>query len=467
MNKHTVFDTDNVGKLLLKLTIPAFIGMAVITLYNVVDTIFVGHYVGKLGIAALSVVFPVQMLSMGIGHMTGMGGAALISMAIGSNEIRRAERILGNAITPTIVFSAILMIFGLSNTDFWLRLIGASESVLPYASDYLRIILIGMFFQTFAMAFNVFIRAEGNVRVPMISMIIGAVLNIILDAIFIIPLGMGVAGAAWATIISQLVSVIYCLYYYLAGRSFLKIYLKNLLIDWRILGSILAIGISSFIMMMATSICAIIINRVLNQYGGDIAISAYGIINRIVMFALIPGMVIGQGLQPILGFNYGAKRYDRGLKVIKIAITAATVCCMAAFIVLYFFPGFFARIFNNDPELISLTVYGARRIFVTMPLIGFMMIGSTMFQALGKPIQAFLSSVSRTVLFLLPAVLILPNYWQLDGVWLAFPITDALTFILILILFIPQIRQLVRLRKGQADKKDSLQAGRYEEAGSF
>jgi putative MATE family efflux protein len=449
MNKHTVFDTDNVGKLLFKLTIPAFIGMVVITLYNVVDTIFVGQYVGKLGIAALSIVFPVQMLSMGIGQMMGMGGAALISMSIGRGDKSRAERILGNAITPTIVFSAILMIFGLSNTDFWLRLIGASEDVLPLATEYLQIILIGMFFQTFAMAFNFLIRAEGNVRVPMISMIIGAVLNIILDAVFIIPLGMGVAGAAWATIIAQMVSVAYCVIYYLSGRSFLKIYLKNLLIDWRILGSILAIGVSSFIMMMAGSICAIITNRVLNQYGGDIAVSAYGIINRIVMFALIPGMVIGQGLQPILGFNYGAKRYDRGLHVLRIAIIWATVFCGIAFAVLYTFPEFFARIFNGDPELVTLTAYGARRVFIMLPVVGFIMVGSTMFQALGKPIQAFLSSVSRTVLFLIPLVLILPNYWQLDGVWWAFPVTDILTFSLVLSLFIPQIRQLVKLRKSQ------------------
>jgi putative MATE family efflux protein len=449
MNRHTVFDTDNVGKLLLKLTIPAFIGMVVITLYNVVDTIFVGQYVGKLGIAALSIVFPIQMLSMGIGQMMGMGGAALISMSIGKGDKTRAERILGNAITPTIIFSALLMIFGLSNMDFWLRLIGASEDVLPLAADYLQIILVGMFFQTFAMAFNFLIRAEGNVRVPMISMIIGAALNILLDAIFIIPLGMGVAGAAWATIIAQMVSVTYCVIYYLSGRSFLKIYLKNMLIDWRILGSILAIGVSSFIMMMASSICAIITNRVLKEYGGDIAISAYGIINRIVMFALMPGMVIGQGLQPILGFNYGAKRYDRGLNVIKIAIIWATFFCSIAFAVLYTFPEYFARIFNSDPELIALTVYGAKRVFIMLPVVGFIMVGSTMFQALGKPIQAFLSSVSRTVLFLIPLVLILPNFWQLDGVWWAFPITDVLTFSLVLSLFIPQIRQLVRLRNNQ------------------
>jgi putative MATE family efflux protein len=466
MNTHTILDTDKVGSLLLKLTIPAFLGMAVITLYNVVDTIFVGHYVGKLGIAALSIVFPIQMLSMGIGQMMGMGGASLISMAIGKKDVGRAERVLGNAITPTVVFSALLMIFGLSDTGFWLKLIGASESVLPYASEYLRIILVGMFFQTFAMAFNFLVRAEGNVRVPMIGSIIGAVANIILDAIFIIPLNMGVAGAAWATIIAQFFSVLYFVYYYRSGKNFLKVYVKNLAIDWQIQKSILAIGISSFVMTMATSICAIIVNRVLNQYGGDIAVSAYGIINRIVMFALMPGIVIGQGLQPILGFNYGARRYDRALKVIKIAVISATVCCVAAFIAIYFFPEVFIKLFTSDDELIDLTAYAAGLIFLTLPLIGFMMVGSTMFQALGKPVRAFFSSASRTILFLLPAVLILPHYWQLDGIWLAFPIADALTFVLILCLFILQMRELLKLREGQGGIKDNLQDGRYAKTGS-
>lgn len=449
MNSRTVFETDKVGRLLLKLTIPALIGMAVITLYNVVDTVFVGHYVGKLGIAALSIVFPIQMLSMGIGQMMGMGGAALISIAIGSNNKQKAERVLGNAITPAIILSGLLMIFGLSNTDFWLKLIGASEDVLPYATQYLQIILVGLFFQTLAMTFNFLIRSEGNVRVPMTGMIIGAVVNIILDAIFIIALDMGVAGAAWATIIAQLLSVAYFIFYYFKGNSYLKIYLKNLIIDWKILGSILAIGISSFVMMMATSVCAIIINRVLLQYGGDNAISAYGILNRIMMFALMPGMVIGQGLQPILGFNYGAKHYDRALKVIKIAVISATVCCIAAFFALYFFPEFTIRVFTSDKDLIEISVYAAKRIFITIPIIGFMMVSTTVFQAVGKSVQAFFSSITRTVIFLLPAVLILPNFWQLDGIWLAFPITDTMTFIVIISLMIPLIRELRKLRDRQ------------------
>ena len=196
-----VLDDDRIGRLLLQLTIPAFMGMFVMTLYNVVDTIFIGQYVGTLGIAALSIVFPIQMMSMGIGQMMGMGGASLISRLIGADNVPRAEHALGNAFSGTIILSALVMIVGLSNPDFWLRLLGSSETILPYARDYFTIILYGMFFQTFAMSMNTLIRAEGNARVPMIGMIIGAGINLILDPIFIILLDMGVAGAAWATVI--------------------------------------------------------------------------------------------------------------------------------------------------------------------------------------------------------------------------------------------------------------------------
>jgi putative MATE family efflux protein len=439
-----VLDDDRIGRLLLKLALPAFFGMAVMTLYNVVDTIFIGHYVGPLGIAALSIVFPVQMLSMGIGQMMAMGGASLISILIGGNNTARAERALGNTVTPAIVLSAVLMIIGLSNTDFWLRLIGSSETILPYARDYMQIILVGMFFQTFAMVLNFLIRAEGNARVPMTGMIIGAGLNIILDAIFIIPLGMGVRGAALATIIAQLISVMYFVVYYLTGRSFLKVHLRSLIIEWDILRSILAIGVASFARTMAGSLSAFVVNRTLGSYGGDLALSAFGIINRIMMFAVMPGIVIGQGLQPVLGFNYGAKRYDRALRAIKIAMVAATACGAGVFLALYFLPEPFIRIFTPDSELISLGSYATRRIFFFLYLIGFMMVGSLIFQSIGKATKSFVTSVARPFLFLLPSVFILPHYWQLDGVWLAFPFTDALTFILTLILLIPQIRELRR-----------------------
>jgi len=439
-----VLDDDRIGHLLLKLSLPAFMGMFVMILYNVVDTIFIGHYVGPLGIAGLSIVFPIQMLTMGIGQMTGMGGASLISRLIGAGNTPRAEHALGNALTFTLIISAVLMMAGLSNPDLWLRLMGASETILPYARDYMTIILTGVFFRTFAMSQNFLIRATGNARVPMIGMIMGAGLNIALDAIFIIPLGMGVKGAALATVIAQLFTALYFLRYYLSGKSFLRVHLQNIIIKWDILKAILAIGISSFARTAAQSLSVVFVNRTLGIFGGDLAISSYGLIQRIMMFALMPGIVIGQGMQPILGFNYGAKRYDRALKVIKIAVISATIYSIIAFFALYFAPELFIRVFTTDNELIVMAAHAARRFFLAQYLIGFIIVGSIIFQAIGKAPQAFVAAIARPALFLLPLVFILPNYWQLDGVWLAFPITDALTSILVLFLLIPQIKMFRR-----------------------
>ena len=440
-----VLDDSRIGRLLLKLSLPAFFGMFVMSLYNVVDTIFIGHYIGPLGIAGLTVVFPIQMLSMGIGQMTGMGGASVVSRLIGAGKIPRAERAIGNAITATIVLSAIMMAAGLANPDFWLRLMGSSEAVLPYAREYMTIILIGMFFMSFAMASNNLIRAEGNARIPMIGMVIGAVLNIILDAVFIISLDMGIRGAALATVIAQLVSVLYFMRYYLSGKSFLKIRFKNLIIKWDILKPILAIGVASFSRMMAGSLSVIFVNITLVVYGGDYALSAFGILHRILMFAGMPGMVIGGGLQPILGFNYGAKRYDKALQVIKIAFAAATACSVVVFLALYFAPEPFVRIFTTDNELIALASYAAKRLFLAMPMIGFIMVGSLVFQSIGKATKSFITAIARPVLFFIPLIFILPRFLQLDGVWWAYPIADVFTITLTLVLLIPQVRELRRM----------------------
>ena len=439
-----VLDDDRIGRLLVTLSLPSLAGMFVMTLYNVVDTIFIGHYVGPLGIAGLSIVFPIQVLTMGIGQMTGMGGASLVSRLLGARNTPRAEHALGNVISFTVMISAVLMVVGLANPDSWLRLMGASENVLPYARDYMVITLSGVFFRTFAMSHNFMIRATGNARVPMVGMILGAGLNIGLDAIFIIPLGMGVKGAALATVISQMCTCLYYLRYYFSGNSFLRIHLQNMAIKWDILKSVLAIGISSFARTAAASLTAMFINVTLGAYGGDLAISAYGLIQRIAIFAQMPSIVIGQGMQPILGFNYGARRYDRALRVIKIAIVATTVYSVIAFCALYFTPELFTRIFTADSELIVLTAHAARFIFFATYVIGFVIIGSIIFQAIGKAAQAFVSAVTRPALFLLPLVFILPKYFQLDGVWLAYPITDALTAILVLVLLIPQIRMFRR-----------------------
>ena len=388
-NPTMILADERIGRLLVKLTIPAFLGMFVMMLYNVVDTIFIGHYVGPPGIAGLSIVFPVQMLSIGVGQMAGMGGASLISRLLGAGETKRAQLALGNSISSTVLLSSVVLVIGEINPELWLRMMGASETVMPYAREYMVVILVGMIFMTLSMALNGLVRAEGNAKVAMMGMIIGAGLNIILDAIFIIPLGMGVIGAAWATVIAQFISVVYFIWYYLSGSSHLKITRQDLIFKLEILKPIYAIGVAALAMTLAGSLSAILVNRVLGNYGGDLAISAYGIINRIMMFAILPGMAIGQGLQPILGFNYGARRYHLALKAMKIAMVFSTSVCLLAFLLLYFMPEAFIRIFTTDVELIDVATNAARIVFIVLYLMGFAFIGQLTFQSLGKALKAW------------------------------------------------------------------------------
>ncbi len=446
-----VLNDDHVGHLLLKFSIPAFVGIFVMTLYNVIDTIFIGHFVGPLGIAALAIVFPVQMLAMGIGQMTGMGGASLISRQIGAKNRMGAERTLGNAVTSTVILSSLVMIIGLTNLDATLHQLGASTNILSYARDYLQIILIGMFFQTFAMLLSTLIRAEGNAKIPMIGMIFGACMNTLLDAIFIIVLDKGIRGAAYATVIGECMSTLFFITYYFSGKNFLNFKLKSFIIHWPTMGQLFSVGIAAFAMSVATSVSAVFVNRICLTYGGDIAVSAFGIINRLIMFALMPGIVIGMGLQPIVGYNYGARRFDRILRAITISLTVATLFCLVAFILMVFTPEPFIRIFTTDQPLIDLTSYGIKRLFSTVYLVGFIIIGSTIFQALGMAVQSFVTSVARATLFLLPAVLILPHYLHLDGIWWSFPLSDSLTFLLTGALLVPQIKQLRKKKLTQPE----------------
>lgn len=453
MQKHqglgNVLDSDRIGPLLLKLAIPAFFGMFVQTLYNVVNTIFVGHYVGPLGIAGLSIVFPLQMLTMGLGMMVGMGGASLISRLLGNRDADGAERTVGNGFTIGIVLYVLICIAVLPFMDFWLKLIGASEAVLPYAKDYLSIVIMGSIFGIYSIALLSFARAEGNARVGMIAMIIGAALSIILSALFIIPMKMGVVGAGLATIIAQFASTLYLLSYYLTGSSYLRLRVANFVPDLKILKAMFSIGIAAFAQTIASSLSAMILINMVVTYGGDYALSAFGIVQRIMMFAIMPAMVLGQGAQPILGFNYGAKRYHNALRAIRLALFTATILSTGAFLVVYFIPEPLIKIFSNDPELVTTGAYASKLVFLSMPLMGVVMVSTQVFQALGKALQAFITAIVRPLVFLVPLVLVLPRYWQLDGVWLAFPFSDALAAVLMVGMMIPIFRQFNREAKTQ------------------
>jgi putative MATE family efflux protein len=447
--KISMLDDDRIGRLLLKLSIPAFIGIFVIGMYNVVDTFFIGRFVGSLGIAGISIVFPIQMVSMGIGMMFGIGGASLISRSIGAGDIDKAERALGNVIFSIVILLILLTIAGLLYADYWLRLMGASDQVLPYSKDYYNIIMFGLIFQTLAMSVNGLLMSEGNARVAMIGTIIGALSNILLDWLFIVILGMGVKGAAVGTVIAQIMSLSFLLGFYFTGRSFIKIRLSNMAIKWDIFMEIIAVGASSLLMVVASSTSVLFINRSLVTYGGDIAVSAYGIVNRLTMFIAMPGISIGQGLQPIMGFNYGVKRYDRALRLTKIVIITMIFFGLALFGILFFNPGFFVRIFTTEAELISLANYAAKIVFSSVFFTGFIISGTSIFQALGKAKIAFIITL-RPLIFLLPLVLILPRFFYLDGVFMAWPITEFLGFILAMCMVIPQIMEFRRLTMSEA-----------------
>jgi putative MATE family efflux protein len=455
---HNILDTDRIGRLLFVLSLPAFFGMFVQTLYNVVNTIFVGHFVGTLGIAGLSIVFPLQMFAMGLGMMVGMGGASLISRLLGRRDIDGAERTVGNGFTISIVLYVIVCIIVLPFMDFWLKLIGASEEVLPYAKDYLFIIILGSIFAIYSVTLLTFARAEGNARVGMIAMIIGAVLSIVLSALFIIPMKMGVVGAGLATVIAQFVSTLYLLSYYLTGSSYLKLRVTNFVPDFKILKAMFAIGIAAFAQTIASSLSAMILINMVVHYGGDYALSAFGIIQRIMMFAIMPAMVMGQGAQPILGFNYGARHFHHALKAIRLSLFTATILSTGAFLVVYFIPEPLIEIFSSDAELIATGAYASKLVFLSMPVIGVVMVSTQVFQALGKALQAFITAIVRPLVFLVPLVLMLPRMWQLDGVWLAFPFSDALAAVLTVGLLIPIFRQFNREAKKEDEKMRAQEA---------
>ena len=438
--------TMPVKQLLWKLAVPAMTGMLVMSLYNIVDTIYVGRGVGPLGLAGVTIAFPIMILQMALGQMVGIGAASVISRNLGAGNVRRAARTLGNAVALTVGAGIVVTLVFLPNSTAFLHLMGASDAVLPYAKDYLDVILLGAVFATYPMAMNNLVRAEGNARVAMNVMIFGALVNIVLDPIFIFWLGMGVQGAAVATVIAHIATTVYVTRYFLSRQSTLRLSLPILKLEWSVVHEVVAVGFPSFIRMGAMSVVILIINRTLGFYGNDLSIAAYGIVNRMMMFMGMPLMGIGQGLQPILGFSYGAKQFGRSLDVTRYALLVATAFSSAAFVVLFFVPEPVMRVFSTDAELIAIGVHASKYVFVAFFVVGFQMVGSIVFQSLGHVGKTFVTSISRQVLFLVPLLLILPHFLQTDGVWLAFPIADTLAALLVLFLILPQLREFKRLR---------------------
>ena len=424
---------ENIRKLLFKLSTPVIIGMLVQAIYNVVDTLFVGMAYGTdslQAIGGLSIAFPVQMIIMAFGVVLGTGGSSIISRALGARENEKAERVLGNVFSLSLILSVLIAIPCLFYLDPILKVFGATAGVLPYARDYLKIIISGGIFFVFGVAVQNIVRAEGNARLAMNAMLIGGGLNILLDPLFMFGFGMGVKGAAIATVLSQAVASVWLLLYCLKGKGAVRFRSETLKLDLGIIKEIGAIGIGSFVMQASSSVMMIFVYNALAIYGGDVAIAVFGVVIKINSFIFLPLMGMGFGLQPIVGFNYGAKRYDRIVEAVKLSLAVTTAFGLLGMLIIYLFTEQILGLFSTDLQYLEMGKTAVRIMVLGTPLIGLSVVTSILFQALGKAKPAFLLSISRQLLFLIPAVILLPRLYDLPGVWVAFPVSDFLAFML-------------------------------------
>jgi len=421
---------ENISKLLFKFSIPAIVGMLVNALYNVVDRIFVGNSAGSLAIAGITVAYPIVLVILACALLIGIGSASLISIKLGEGKEEEAKLIMGNAFVLLTIMSIIITAGSIFFLEPLLKLFGASEAVLPYAKEYTRIILLGSFFFLIGIGMNSLIRAEGSPRIAMYTMMIGAFTNIVLDYLFIIVFGWGIRGAAIATVIAKGTSATWVMYYFVSGNSALKLELKNLSLKFDIVTKIVMIGSAPFLLQLATSFFNLIMNKSLTTYGGDIALSGMGVMMSIMTLILMPIYGITQGMQPIIGYNYGAKKYDRVKDALKKGIIAATAVCTLGFIAIRLVPTQMVSLFNQEQDLVAFGVRALKIYMALLPLIGFQTVGSNYFQFIGKPKQAAFLSLSRQVIFLIPALLILPKFLDLNGVLLSGPVADFSAFII-------------------------------------
>ncbi|MDF2541248.1 MAG: putative efflux protein family [Herbinix sp.] len=443
--------TKGVGALLMEFSIPATIGMLVNALYNIIDRMFIGNAqeLASLGLAALTVSFPIMMIMMGLSLMFGAGGATFFSIRLGAKDREGAEKILGNSIAMIFITSFLFMVIALANLEPLLRLFGASEASMPYAVEYMKIILYASVLQGPAVGCNHFMRADGSPKSAMFSMFIGAGFNIVFDYIFIFWFHMGMTGAALATIGGQGLSAIWGISYFISKRSNMKLRIRNLRLDIALIGKIALGGLPSFFAQVSNSFLNIILNNKLGYYGGDVAISSMGAINSLQQLLVLPTIGISHGAQPIIGYNRGAGNYHRIKETMGKAILAATIFAVTGFIITRLFPSALISAFGKEE---SFREFGTKAIGIWMmmlPTVGLQIIGSLYFQAIRRPIISLLLTLTRQVLILIPAILILSELHGITGILYAAPISDAISFFITSMFLIFEIRRLNRLSAKQ------------------
>ncbi len=435
----------SIPRLLWNYFLPAFAGVIINSLYNIVDRIYIGQGVGSLALAGLSAVFPIMIIMMAFGMLVGMGAGVRVSINLGKKDFDRAEQVLGNAFILMFVMSIVITIIGFLLTNPLLSFFGVQNETASYATEYVHIILGGTLFNIMGYGLNNLIRSEGNAKIAMFSMLISAGTNIVLDYIFIILWGMGVAGAAYATVISQIVLAIWVVAHFRSKRSVIRLRTSKMGLKRDIVWYIFSIGFAPFSMQLASSLVFGIYNKQLMQYGSDVAIGALGVIISVAMLMVMTIISINMAMQPIVGFNHGAKRYDRVKQTLTIAIVSATIISIVAWGVSELFPKAIISAFNNDdPELLKIGAKGLRIFLFALPMIGFQIIIGNYYQSVGRAGLAAFLSLLRQVIFLIPCLLIIPRYFGLQGVWLSTPVADTSAGIVSLFFVVWEFRKLNR-----------------------
>ncbi len=453
MNKQKEKDflkNEPLTKLLFSQSAPAIVGMFVMALYNVVDTFFVGQIVGVKAIAALSISFPVSIFVMAFAQLSGIGGASVISRNLGAGNVKKAKTAAANALLFVFLSSLIIAITGVVFCREIMSSLGADSNIIGYALDYMYITFPGSVTFMLTVCINNLIRAEGHAKTAMFTMTLSAVLNIVLDAFFMIILDMGVKGAAAATVIAQFAVICYAIYHFkFSGKSIISPSFSDFRLNKEILLEIWGVGFSSFMRQAAGSLIAFIINKSIVTYGSNIELAAFGIINRIQSFAFMPTFGIVQGMSPVAGYNYGAKRFDRVKKSYFISVGASTALFICIFIFFIFNAPFFIKIFNSDPDLIKSGSSALITMSLMFPFLGFQIVGGGLFQALGKIKPALITTISRQILFFIPLVLTLPYFIGLKGIWISFPLADISSIILTTFYIIKEMKVLTRFQNQQ------------------
>lgn len=424
MDKSNALGEQKISSLLWNYSGPAIIGMVVNALYNVVDSIFVGRGVGEIGLVAVTIAFPLMMILMAVGMFVGLGSGALISIKLGQKDKPGAELILGNAVMLVIILVLTTTMLSLWFLDPMLVLLGATAEVMPYARDFATIILGGSIFMHVSFSLNNLIRAQGDPKTALRTMLIGAILNTLLNPMFIFVFHMGIKGSAWATVLAQAVATIWVMTYFIKGTGTMRLKKQNLKIDCKIVADIARIGMAPFLLQIGASLVMVVLNFKLLYYGGGLAVAAFGIVNRVLMLIMMPVMGISQGAQPIIGYNFGAGKHQRVIDVMKLATISATILCVFGFLSVQFFAEQIVRLFNGNAELVRQGAVGLRVYLSLLPLIGFQLIGANYYQAVGKAGYAIIFNLLRQIVLLIPMVLILPQFFGLTGIWLAGPISD-------------------------------------------